>query len=228
AVPGAPEKTEFQVAVIEIADAVRGAKGLTHVRVAFPLPQAAGPPRPGPLRRGPTVSLTKGQEGCFFLQQHPEEALFLLEPVAQPLDAKSDTYKKELAEAKRFAKLLQDPTAGLKSKDADERVLTAGLLVARYRSFRPGKTKQESIDAEQSKLILQALADADFTKPASTTGIAPQQTFFMLGLTDKDGWNPPPFKDFQKEFPAVVKKWLQDNAGKYRIQRIVGEKGEQK
>src|SRR5262249_31491141 len=98
-VPGAAEKTEFQVAVIEIKEAVRGAKGLTHVRVAFPVPQSAGPARPGILRRGPAVTLTKGQEGCFFLQQHPEEAFFLLEPVAQPLDAKSDTFKREVAEA---------------------------------------------------------------------------------------------------------------------------------
>src|SRR5262249_1180158 len=117
-----------------------------------------------------------------------------------------------------------EPMTGLRSKNADERVLTAGLLVAQYRAYKPGEPKQEPIDAEQSKLILKALAVADFTKPSGPNDISAHHAFFMLGLTAQGGWNPPPFKDLQKEFPVVVKKWMNDNAEKYRIQRFVAEK----
>src|SRR5262249_53104983 len=86
AAPKGDEKLEYQVAVVEIKDTVRGAKGLTHIRVAFQPAPADGPPRPGP-RRGPLATLTKDQEGCFFLQQHFEDNLFLLNPSAPALDA---------------------------------------------------------------------------------------------------------------------------------------------
>ena len=38
---------------------------------------------------------------------------------------------------KRCVKLLEKPTAGLKSKDASDRLLTASLLINRYRTAPP-------------------------------------------------------------------------------------------
>ena len=61
-----------------------------------------------------------------------------------------------------------DPMASLKSKDANERVLTAGMLIYRYRDCRKnpnGKAKEEPIDAAQSKLILTAIAEGDWNQP---------------------------------------------------------------
>jgi hypothetical protein len=223
--PDAEDKMEYQVAVVEITNGIRGTGGLTHVRVAFPPPEPDAPPRPG-IRRGPVMTLTKGQEGCFFLQQHFAENFYVMQPSAPSLDAKSDTFKEEVALAERFAKLLAEPMNGLKSKDVEQRLQTAGLLVARYRMPKPGQLKQEPIAAEESKLILKALLDADFSKPYQPNEVSAQQTFFLLGLEEKDGWNPAPFQNFQQEFPAAAKKWLKEHAETYRIKRFVAGKAE--
>ena len=53
--------------------------------------------------------------------------------------------------------------------------------------------------------------------------MTPQTMFYRLGVTAADGWTQP--KDF-KQFPEAAKKWLTDNADKYRIQRFVREKME--
>jgi hypothetical protein len=226
AFPGAEEKSEYQIAVVEIKDSIQGARGLTHVRIAFlPAPKGpvGGPIRPG-IRRAPALQLTKDMEACFFLTPHAEENFFVIPNLAPPIDGKADNFKKDVAEAKRLAKLLDDPKASLKSKNAADRELTAGLLLVRYRTPLQNETKQEPIDAEESKQILEILAGADFEQATSPNGFTAQQAFFRLGLTDKDGWNPPQFKNFQKEFPPVAKKWLKENAEKYRIQRFVVEK----
>jgi hypothetical protein len=226
--PGVEEKLEYQVAVVEIKDAIQGAKGLTHVRIAF-LPAAkvpvGGPIRPG-IRRAPALQLTKGLEACFFLTPHFEETFHLIPNLTPPLDSKAENFKKELEEVKRVAKLLDNPKVSLKSKSTADRELTAGLLLVRYRTPLNGETKQEPIDVEQSKQILETLAAADFSQAVAPSGFTAQQAFFRLGLTEKDGWKPPQFKNFQKEFPPVVKKWLKDNAETYCIQRFVADKKE--
>jgi hypothetical protein len=83
----------------------------------------------------------------------------------------------------------------------------------------------EPIDAEESKLILQALAQADWTKPVTPMDVSAQRVFNQLNLTAKDGWTRP---KVAKEFPTAAKKWLQENAGKYRIQRYASAKAEEK
>src|SRR6516162_5938223 len=153
--PGVEEKSEYQVAVVEIKDAIQGAKGPTHVRIAF-LPAAKGPVggpiRPG-IRRALALQLTKGLEACFFLTPHFEETFHLIPNLTPPIDSKAENFKKEVEEAKRIAKLLDDPKVSLKSKNAADRELTAALLVVRYRTSLNGETKQEPINAEESKQI---------------------------------------------------------------------------
>jgi hypothetical protein len=202
-------------------------KGLTHIRVGFVPPPIAGAGGPRPiLRRAPAIVLTKDMEACFFLVPHFEENFNFVPAAVQPIDKKSETFEKDLAVVKRCAKVLADPMAALKSKDANERVRAAGILVARYRSVQPGQTKLESIPAAESKLILQTLAEADFNKQPGMDGIGAQNAFIRLGLTDKDGWMPTGFQNFQTEFPAAAKKWLAEHADTYRIQRYVADKKE--
>lgn len=218
--PGAPQKVEYQIAVIKIEDPILGAKGLTHLRVGFV------PPQPGVVRPGgyrpPT--LAKDQEACLFLAQHPEGTFYTMPAYFSVIDTKAPTFEKDVAEAKKAARLLADPTAGLESKEAHDRFLTAAMLVARYRQRKPSAAPpaQEPIDAEESKRILLALADADWTPPnkPGPAQLTPQTVFSQLGLTAKDGWTPP--KDF-KQFPDEAKKWLKENADKYRIRRFVAD-----
>jgi hypothetical protein len=124
----------------------------------------------------------------------------------------------------RWGRLLKNPRDGLQSKDADERFLTAALLVTEHRTFRPGFHTQDqrtaAIDATQSKLILQALADADWTKVILDNTVSVQSLFAQLAPTAQDGWNVSNGHD-AKGYEIAVKKWLKDSADTYRIKAFV-------
>jgi hypothetical protein len=214
--PGAKDKIPYTVAVVKVDEAVAGAKGLTHVRVAF---QPPGQGRFGPFR----FQLAKDQEVCLVLQSHFDGPFYTATYHYDAIDKKTsgEAYDKQVNDFKKYVKLLADPKAGLTSKVAQERLETAAMLLAKYRTARPSAApaKTEAVDTEQSKLILQALAEADWmNRNPVDYRLTPLNLFQQLGLTDKDGWTPP--KNF-KEFPEAAQKWLKENAGKYRIQRFV-------
>jgi hypothetical protein len=210
-----------KVMTVKVAESLLGAKGLTHVRVLF-TPRDMQPP-PASSAPPPTLPLAVGQEGCFLLRSLTADALYRPIGFEYAVGKKDQAYEKQLASIKRYAKLLEDTAAGLKAKDRDDRFTTAGLLILRYRAVF-GADKTEAIDAEQSKLILEALAEADW-KPEGPrvptqerTQMTPAALFQLLGPAAKDGWMPP--ANFQ-EFTAAAQKWLKENAETYRIQRFV-------
>jgi hypothetical protein len=220
--PGDKEKGDYQIAVVKIEDPIWGAQDLTHVRVGF-LPQTGLPVRPG-IGRLPT--LAKDQEVCLFLSQHPDGTFYTLPTINGVIDKKTDAnFENSVAEAKKGAKLLSDPKAGLESRDAGDRFLTAAMLILKYRTPKPGAAgplKQEPIDAEESKKILLALADADWAPPKNPgpMQLTPPLMFSRLGLTQKDGWTQP--RDF-KDLPDAARKWLREHADTYRVQRYAAE-----
>ena len=116
------------------------------------------------------------------------------------------------------APLMADPNKGLKSKSADDRLLTAALLLAKYRPYAMASQKTEAIDETQSKLILEALASADWKKTDNLMRFNGQALFYRLGVTAQDGWKQP--GDFQ-QFETAAKEWLKSNAGTFRIKRFV-------
>ncbi|MGE3803738.1 MAG: hypothetical protein AB7K24_03580 [Gemmataceae bacterium] len=197
--PSAFERTpiEYQVAVIKIEEALIGGQGLTHVRVG--IHQAVGCP---PV----------GTAACFLLTPHHEQTFYVLDRFTAPMVMGVPD------ELRRLARLLNEPLAGLKSKNADDRFLTAALLIARYRA-EPG-TRSEKIPAEESKLILQALRDANW-KRIGTDRMSPQQAFSRLGLSAEDGWQPP--RDF-RQYETTARAWLDKHVETYRIQRFVADK----
>src|SRR5262249_24232054 len=101
-----------------------------------------------------------------------------------------------------------------------DRFLTAAVLLAKYRTRKGPAEKAEPIDAEQSKLILKALASADWTPPKDFTQLSPLMVLGRLSLTEKDGWKPPPGQD-PKAYAAYAQRWLADHAATYRIERYV-------
>lgn len=206
------DKSEMKFATVQVESAVLGKPGKT-VQVGFVL-QA-------PNRRGPVASLTKGQEVCLFLTAHPtKKGAYYLGDYEAVLDKKDNPdWKKEIEEVKKSAKLLATPMKGLKSKEADERLLTAALLINRYKNSRTGTEKTESVPAAESKLILTALAEASWATPRGGNWMTnPQNLFYRLGVTAKDGWEQP--KDF-RQVEVQAKKWLKDNAGKFKMERYV-------
>jgi hypothetical protein len=227
--PGGTDMVNYQIALVKVEDAVLGVKDTKTVRVGFlppaPPAPAGGPGFRPPIRRYPQANLTLNQEACLFLTKHPAGDFYVLAAYYDVLNKTGNpAFEKEVAEVRRCAKLLADPKAGLRSAKKDDRTDTAVMLVARYRNQRwyAGKPpKAEPIDAAQSKAILKALADADWTltnpRQAQTS---PQAMFNRLGLTAKDGWAPP--RD-AKRYADEAKAWLKDHADSYRIQRFVNE-----
>jgi hypothetical protein len=225
--PGAKDKVEYHIAVVKIQDGLLGAKGLTHIKVGFYVPPTPAPGVPGgPIAIGPRrqlfVKLEVDQEGCLLLNKHHDGDFYTI-GYNDLFDKKSQTYEKDLEQVKKAAKLLADPKAGLESKEASDRLMTAGMLIARYRKFVPNG-KEEPIDADESKLILKTLADADWPKVVNFQDMSAQRAFGQLGLKPEDGWNPQGVTDYA----AASKAWLKDNADKYRIKKFVAEKKEEK
>ena len=230
--PNGGAKVDYQVAIVQVSDPISGLQDVKEIKVGFiPPPPPPPPPAPGgPFiirKRYPQFNLTLDQEACLFLVKHPTEDFYVGQAYYDILNKNTPDFDKNMDEVKHCVQLLADPTASLQSKKADDRFLTAAMLIVRYRTAKPGETKTASIDAEESKRILQALADADWNaKPTAGpvfTGfrLTPMTAFNRLNLTPQDGWTQP--KD-AKEVPDAAKQWVKDNVEKYRIQRFVADK----
>lgn len=231
---------EYAVAIVKIEQNLKGMKDTTHVRVAWVAPQKPqvqpnpipGEPiigRPFPRPRGGFV-LQKDQEVLLFLNKHADENFYIgSEFFAAVGKENNPNFKNELADVVRTIKVSDNPLAALKSKDAEERLLAVAIQLQKYNRQRTGTEKQVPIDATESKLILQAIATADWTPGSPRQPGAymtnPQNLFYQLRATPTDGWTQP--KNI-KEFPAVAKKWLTDNADKFVIKRFVEEKAQDK
>jgi hypothetical protein len=210
------DKTEFKIAVLTVGDALRAPKGTKSVRLGSVVIPAGVAIRPSPFQA------TEGQEGCYFLTKQGD-ADFYVPGTLGFLDKKSPNFEKDVKLIKNCVKLLEDPDAALKGDNAEDRFLTAGMLVARYTTRASANAKTEPIEAEQSKRILQALASADWTPTNDLTQLSPLMVLGRLPLTDKDDWSPPSRQD-AKAYAAYAQKWVKDHADTYRIQRFVAEK----
>jgi hypothetical protein len=208
--PGANAKQEFAVAVFEITKAIKGADGLTHIRIAVDMAQ----------------NLPLAKEACFFLNPHFEEPVCVMNwrfgaPEYLENNAGFDALVRQY---ERWGTLLKNPLDGLQSKDADERFLTAALLITEHRTFRAGfhrpDQRTEAIDATQSKLIMQALADVEWNKVILDNGVSVASLFGQLAPTVQEGWNAS-IKYDAKGYEIAVKNWLRDNAETYRIRTFV-------
>jgi hypothetical protein len=238
----APNKVAYKVAVVKVETALAGANNVTHIKIGFiPPPMNADPapggpgPRPAIARRPNLMpELKEGQEFVFFLSKHPTANFLVMPMMSPPLDVKNEETKKDLENIKKTLAVFADPVKALKSEKADERGFAAAVMIAKHRSHPDdgGEPDQTPIKAEESKLILKALAEADWTKfdRAAPNGM---QSFYQLQLTDKDGWVMPkpvrpqpgqPAVNFNEVVKEAYVKWL-DGAGKdYVIKKVVLKK----
>src|SRR5437773_2771512 len=104
---------------------------------------AIGPTRPGKNRVAVTDAIVLGR-------------------VRGKEDQAKDQIKQEIADATQCAKLMENAKESLQSKDQKDRYLTAALLITQYRTMRTQGAKTEKVSVEESKLILLALAEADW------------------------------------------------------------------
>jgi len=239
---GAPNKLAFKIAVVKVETALAGANNVTHIKVGFippPPPAPAGPVPPGGIRPGigrrPLMpELKEGQELVLFLAKHPDAGFYTMPNMSPPLDTKAEETKKDLEAIKKVLAVAADPMKALKAEKADDRAFAAAVLAGKYRAYPDagGETEQVAIPAEESKLILKGLAESDWTKFDRTTPNG-MQSFYSLGLTDKDGWvAPKPVRPQPGQPPVNLNeatkdafvKWLDGPGKDYVIKRIVPKK----
>jgi hypothetical protein len=199
--PGADTTQDWAVAVVEVTRGIKGAEGLTHVRVALREHQ----------------KLTVGLESVFFLVEHFREPVFVLDEIYDyPLEMGGGTQKDQVKQYEQWARLLADPECGLTSRNADERCLTAALLLARKRFTQRAGQPAQGFDAKQSRLILEALAGGDFARWHGDRQLSLTAAFAALGVTEKDGWKPQSFAG-PEQYQAAIKAWLNENATTFVI-----------
>lgn len=217
---GGAQKIKYRIALVTVNDPILNAKGLKQVRVGF-IPYD-GPPVGRP--RMYLGQLRSGDEGILFLRKHPAADFYVAPYYYDLLLADWPNYAKEAKEVRQHAKQLEDAPAGLKSKDARQRFQSAALLILKYRTRGPGKAATEELDAAESKLLLKALAEADWAGAIKGEQPNPWTVFSQLGLTAKDGWKPPASATGMQDYVNAAREWLRTNAETYRIRRFVSGK----
>ena len=239
--PKAPTKSEYQVAVIKISDALQGAKGLSQIRVGWVVrtPNVVNPSTDAPrLKIRPPfvqmeVTLQADQEGVFFLKKHPEADFYVMVPNSQPLDKKAENFDKELGNVKNIIKVVAKPLDALKAEKSADRQLAAAVLLSKYGTYPEitdptAQPKQEPINDEESKLILKALTEMEWANGGEDQFTSLGAVFYMLGLNEKDGWKQPAFNgqgDFNKLMKDSFDKWAKENGDKFRVKQwVVGKK----
>jgi hypothetical protein len=213
------KNVKYTIAIVQVNQALHGLKDEKTIRVGFipyKKPQPGEPITSGSLRRN---DLQLGQEGLFMVRKHPEGKFYLPPMFGYFTDVKQKNFEDEVKSAKAAAAIVANPIAALKSKDADDRLLAAAIQIDKYRTPR-GAAKLEPIDAEESKLILDAIVNAKWA-PVRFGSTNPYQLFQRLGITEKDGWTPPRNAKSQDDIRQAVETWVREKGGSYRIQRYV-------
>jgi hypothetical protein len=220
-------KTQMSVAKVKVSQVLLGPRKITQALVGFRAPGRG-------ILGGQQDDLPVGTEGVLFLNVHHTGRFYALSDYPAVLKKDSSDYKDEVAYIERCAKLLKSPDAGLKSENKEDRLLTAALIIVRYRTYH-GKSlrpKMVPIPAARSKLILEQLAAADWTPKADSKGPNPMFLLDYLQLTAKDGWKFPltfgvPSKDYLRKRALAGQEWVKKHVKTYRIRRYV-EKGKKK
>jgi hypothetical protein len=242
-------KTTYKVATLSAGEVLLGDKPDGAIKVLIPPADPAQlpfeqPGRPQQYYRPPVsqVQLIDGQEGVFFLAPHPTAAGYYHIPYAQtPLNPLDTNYQADLAAVKKVGAALADPAKALKAKDAADRLEAAAALVLTYRRLPPGPAgklpREAAIPAEESKLILKALAEADwaqYDKPRLGSDPSPDGTLVPSSLLAQLGVYPgqygmPPFqvpagRGYNEAFQEHYKTWLDGPGAKFEIRKFVAEK----
>jgi hypothetical protein len=213
----------YRIAAVSVTEAIKGTKE-KQVRVGF-VPVQGGaedqPIRPGRRPFG-NPQFTVGQDGLFFLSKGPEDKFFVTPGFGTFVSSEAGNFKDEVGQAKAAVAVGENPMKFLKSEKAEERLFAASMLIQKYRQPR-NNAKMEKVDAEESKLILAALAKADWNAPQRGQN-HPWQLFNQLGLTADDGWDLRKLGEVRdvREYYKAAQTWLEKNGDSYRIQKFVG------
>jgi hypothetical protein len=215
----------YRIAVVKITDGIKGVKeGTKTVRIGFEPIEKPDGKGPIVIRTGARpVQLEAGQGGLFLLRKHDKQDFYVIGGVVGYYvnSDKNKDFDAEVKAAKAATKVVDNPLAALKSKDAEERLLAAAILVDKHRTYRGPKSREEPIAADESKLILKAMADGEWKDQPNYMSLRanPMQLFQRLGVGKNDGFVIEAGNNYQQ----AARAWLTRNADTYRIQRFVAE-----
>lgn len=216
-------KLPYKIAVVKIETNLLGAENTTHLKVGF-VPAGMGG------RRGPeNPELKEGQEWLFFVTKHHSGEFYAIPYMTPPVESGTPAFKGDVEAVKKLLATFADPVKALKAEKAEDRFNAAVALVTRYRSHPEGATETEQVEvpADESKLILKALAESEWKNDRAGSRLNGPAAFYALALTDKDGWKQPaaqPGVDFTALTKEAFVKWLDGPGKDYKIKKIVPKK----
>lgn len=204
---------KYSIANVKVEGGFIGTKNTTHVKVGF-----IANPRGGDLEAGGQYLL--------FLTKHPTEGFQIIPPMAIPISAKNEAaFKTAVAEVEKASAAVKDPVAALKNDKAADRGFAAVVLLTKYRTPPPGVVRlldNEDLSAEESKLLLAGLNDADWT--TDTNGVSGFTAFRAMALSQRDGWTQPGVKQGANvidEYKKAYTAWLAGSGKDYRVKKLV-------
>jgi hypothetical protein len=219
--PGSADKPTYRVLGMKADETLLGDKMAKKIRVGFIVKATPTVPPPQML------PIKVGWEGLFFLKKHHQEDFYInfaffggFVPSGGP------EFAQTLEVARKMANILHDPVAALKVGNASNRYLAVAMLIGKFRQpvVKGQQYKEEPIDAGVSKLLLKALAEADWKYDAAWLletmyyPAHPYHLFQQLGVTKADGYDPP--TSDLRDTLAATQKWLLDHQEKYRVKRL--------
>lgn len=219
------DKAMYKVAVLRIDDALTDAGGQTHVRIGYD-PINATPRYRGGYGRY-SFRMTGDAVGVFFLTKHPSGSFYVFSHGYPPLEASEKTYRDDLDLVRKTVAAINEPLKALRAADAKDRYFAAAALAQKYKTApMTGGSRNVEISPEESRLILQAVLDVDWTDTVKDAA-RPYETFVKLGLTAKDKWQPAAFDgngDQEGHTKAELQKWFDGNGKAYKLEKIVPAK----
>jgi hypothetical protein len=172
-----------QVALIEISETIRGAKGLTHLRVAF-----------GDLADFSIgfCGLVPGQKGVFYVTETAEGDLFMTTTGAPTPTATGAQLEATLAEVRSAALAITDPVKLLTTGETAERCRhLPNVLMAHFAQQKPGGSAKVPVPDAEMKAILDVARLLPWSQPDPKTGNATLGSVFHLFDAGRRGFVAP-------------------------------------
>ena len=216
AAPDAKADTEFRVLVVKIDDGLLGVKNVTRVRVALTVAEFNSPLR----------TLKEDAKCLLYLTQHPTTNLLVPLAAHPSVNMAGRGADEILRRTKIVTAAIADPVKALKAEAKDDRVLAACGLAMYYRKVPPGDREAVARPADESKLLLAALAEGEWTLTALTDTGNPFAVVRGLGLEDAGLSLPTPANDagYVAACQMAFKEWLAGKGKDARVKQLVPKK----
>ena len=224
--PGSKDKVAYRTCVLKAEEVLRGDKAAKEFRIGFATKVVSG------VGSGEWLSYQKDHEGVFFLKRHHTDDFFVNFSLSNGLSRgvpkgggfeTPGKYEELVRAVRKMVKMLEDPVATLQGKNDADRYIGLTMLIEHYRSrgVKDPRWEEKPVDPKVSKLLLKALAEADWSwKPGQLDYYPPHPSYLFqqLGVTKKDDYDPP--TDDGRKTDAATKRWLVDHQETYSVKQF--------